>query len=333
MLILCADHRLDPRLRHRVKSIQRLGLTVNIYTDSRGDHFSAHTHNERHISKLSFKEMRIAKYIYLSGNRIIFRKLLQLMLVRALGNTLVVLEIPDLPLRSSTVLINKIVEKAFLAAIYVATDRLVLTSGGFLSVVGRKKPFVIIENINSEIVESQKSESTAIIDRGARIGFFGVYRYFNQHRLLFRYSNDKGVKCIYHGGPAKSEEILKKIRNQNPLIEINGSYDSSELSTLYRSIDVIYAVYDAEQTNVRLAIPNKLYESIIYKKPIIVAKGTFLAELVERYNIGIAVDSQDYDSFVKDMEALYLREFNFEIEIINEILRENTRSLEQILLV
>ena len=56
---------------------------------------------------------------------------------------------------------------------------------------------------------------------------------------------------------------------------------------------MIYSVYDADMTNVRVALPNKLYEAIYCERPIIVAKGTYLAELVERWGVGVAVDHRE----------------------------------------
>lgn len=58
--------------------------------------------------------------------------------------------------------------------------------------------------------------------------------------------------------------------------------------------DCIYSVYDADNPNVRIALPNKLYESIFCELPIIVAKNTYLSELVEKYKVGLSVSHNSY---------------------------------------
>lgn len=45
--------------------------------------------------------------------------------------------------------------------------------------------------------------------------------------------------------------------------------------------------------NVKVALPNKLYESILCELPIIVAKGTYLSELVEKMGVGVSVSHKD----------------------------------------
>ena len=52
----------------------------------------------------------------------------------------------------------------------------------------------------------------------------------------------------------------------------------------------MYAVYDADMANVRVALPNKLYEAVYCEMPLIVAKGTYLQQLVESWGVGLAID-------------------------------------------
>ena len=63
-----------------------------------------------------------------------------------------------------------------------------------------------------------------------------------------------------------------------------------ELPSVYSQIDVVISTYDVENINVQYAEPNKLYESIYYRTPIVVSKGTFLAKQVERFHSGYSVD-------------------------------------------
>ena len=71
-----------------------------------------------------------------------------------------------------------------------------------------------------------------------------------------------------------------------------------DLPLVYSQIDVVVSTYDVENVNVQYAEPNKLYESIYYRTPIIVSKGTFLAKQVERFHSGYAVDVSEDQNIV-----------------------------------
>ena len=54
----------------------------------------------------------------------------------------------------------------------------------------------------------------------------------------------------------------------------------------------------------RYAEPNKLYEAIYFETPIIVSKGTFLAERVEQWGVGLTVDASDETQVVALVNGL-----------------------------
>ena len=73
---------------------------------------------------------------------------------------------------------------------------------------------------------------------------------------------------------------------------------------IYNNIDVVIALYDVDSVNVLYAEPNKLYEAVYFKKPIIVSSGTYLAEKVNRLGIGFdidATDSANIDTFISGL--------------------------------
>lgn len=79
-----------------------------------------------------------------------------------------------------------------------------------------------------------------------------------------------------------------------------------DISGLYGSVDCVYSVYDADNPNVCIALPNKLYESIYCGLPIIVSKGTYLSEIVNNWGGGISVSHNNVDELVgvlKDLQS------------------------------
>lgn len=89
----------------------------------------------------------------------------------------------------------------------------------------------------------------------------------------------------------EEEELGFKILDERDNVHFHGRFKNpDELPKVYSQIDVVVSTYDVENINVQYAEPNKLYESIYYRTPIVVSKGTFLAKQVEKYHSGYIVD-------------------------------------------
>lgn len=136
------------------------------------------------------------------------------------------------------------------------------------------------------------------------VGFIGAIRYKKQMRNLIEAGKRVGVKVLFAGveyEPVEIEPLCKSVNG----FEWYGKFDfMSEAAGLYERCDAIYSVYDADMENVKVALPNKLYESIYCEVPIIVARGTYLAELVEEWGVGVSVDHNSIDELVVAINGL-----------------------------
>lgn len=120
------------------------------------------------------------------------------------------------------------------------------------------------------------------------IGFIGAVRYKEQMKLLIDAAEGKGVDILI-AGFAFDREIEAYCANK-PYVSLYGKYDyNKEIANIYGQVNCVYSVYNADDNNVKVALPNKLYEAVYCELPIIVAKGTYLSELVERMGVGISV--------------------------------------------
>ena len=90
---------------------------------------------------------------------------------------------------------------------------------------------------------------------------------------------------LYHHGPFKSP---------------------GDLSRIYNDIDVVVACYDTDSLNERIAEPNKLYEAILFCRPIVVSEGTYLAKRVADYGCGFSIDPSTTDSVLVFLQTLSL---------------------------
>lgn len=92
-----------------------------------------------------------------------------------------------------------------------------------------------------------------------------------------------------------------------------------DLPDIYSKIDYVLSTYDIKSENVRYAEPNKLYESVYFRTPIIVSAYTFLAFKVQRLGIGLAVDGLNTKDIDLLIESLSTTRYNALIESLNKL--------------
>ena len=226
----------------------------------------------------------------------------------------IIYEIPDLPLRSHSSVLNNVICYIFRIVTYILFEKVVITSAAFKRKLSKNMNFFECENFPSGKILRRKTTELSI-DK-LTISFVGVIRYLFQMKMLIKYASERSVNIRFYGGPEKQITELKSYCDILEVTNVSfyGIFSPSELEKIYAETDYIYSVYDSQQDNVKLALPNKLYESILFKKPIIVASETYLLERVLHANCGFGVSSSDYSLFCKQMDQGILKEYSFETE-------------------
>ena len=136
-----------------------------------------------------------------------------------------------------------------------------------------------------------------------QIGFVGSPRFKSVYNFVKVFCNKYPNATFHFFG----EPCLEGIDDHRSLknCKFHGSFRSpQDLPEIYSQIDLVLSTYDAAIENVRFAEPNKIYESMYFEVPIIVSKGTFLAEKVERLGIGYAIDPLNDDEVVAFIDNL-----------------------------
>ena len=215
------------------------------------------------------------------------------------------LEVGDLILPEGLGTFSKIVERVVLR--YV--QGIFLTSQAHLSGYYRKEfehsayrnRFYIVENKLSSHFLGKRPELSRDFSFPIKIGVIGLLRYEKPLHMLVNFVEkfpDKYSVHCFGDGPLK--EYISSINNQN--IQYYGSFRNPEhLADIYSQVDVSYVVYDNSLKNVRLAIPNKLFESAFYGVPILCADGTHLQKRVENWGIGAGISLETEISFQQGM--------------------------------
>lgn len=154
---------------------------------------------------------------------------------------------------------------------------------------------VVVENkLPSEVLARFARPTTFNPRFPIRIGVVGLFRYPDTLLpLVDAVARRSDYELRLHGdGP------LRVILQERSALARNVHYcgpfkNPDDLPRVYEDIDINYVVYDNKEFNVRLALPNKLYESIFFGRPMVVASNTELAKRVEEFGIGIAVNPME----------------------------------------
>jgi len=197
----------------------------------------------------------------------------------------------------------------------------VYTSKGFVDFLFKesKKPnFLVLPNkLSSYFANHERDRIKSEIDiNKLRFGFIGLIRY---PETIFRFAKVVSnhfpmYEFHFYGGKAASLTIPEELQRSGNVF-FHGPFSNPEdLEDIYKAIDINIACYDTlsqkNATNVKVAEPNKLYESIYFKTPLIVSQGTYVGERVSSMGIGKAVDSTDENSILSFIKSLTIERLN-----------------------
>lgn len=161
----------------------------------------------------------------------------------------------------------------------------------------------VIENKINVIFKNQRPNKTLFKSKRIKIGLIGLLRFKRPIDLLLNFVKDRPnlyeIEC-FGDGPLKS--YIESYQCEN--IHYHGSFNNYNLPAIYKQIDVNYVVYDAFHLNVRLAIPNKIYESAYFGVPILCCEETALGRMVSEWKIGKTIRINDKFSYENDVGSI-----------------------------
>jgi glycosyltransferase involved in cell wall biosynthesis len=215
----------------------------------------------------------------------------------------------------------------------------VLTSEGFADFFYKKEvpENIIIQpnKLSPYFLKKQRPTSNGTFcSKKIKFAYVGAFRFPN---TIFRFANIIGEyfpehEFHFYGDSALTNQVIS-ISNKYDNVKYHGSFKNpDDLSMIYKSLDILVTCYDAQDLNVRIAEPNKLYESLFFNKPIIVSKETFLSKKVEMLSCGYSIDALNDESiktFVRNIKEENIIKIKDNISRIpnNEIVDDNSNNI------
>lgn len=207
-------------------------------------------------------------------------------------------------------LVDKLIKKSYMTCI---------SSKGFYKWLSKNSKINIFHNYDINKKISEKNSSWDIND--IVIGYVGLINYEIPNLLMLQaLKNEKNIRLIYKGKIEEACQLKKKCEERKySHVDFTGPYQNQDKFSLYENIDIINAVYGNDSLVVTSALPNKLYDALVLRKPIVATKGTYLGDIVEKYHLGMALDLKgdiqkqmtdfikyfDFDKFNKGVQKCF----------------------------
>ena len=185
---------------------------------------------------------------------------------------------------------------------------------------------VFIPNkVSPDILKYELKEKHKLDLDHLQIGFVGAPRFKSVYNFIKVFCN-KFPNSTFHIFGEPCQEGIDEHKSLSNCI-FHGPFRSpQDLPEIYSQIDLVLSTYDAFIENVQYAEPNKIYESMFFEVPIIVSKGTFLAEKVERLGIGYAIDPLNDDEIINFINGISVSSINEKVNNIKKIDKEEVLS-------
>ena len=241
-------------------------------------------------------------------------------LSKTIRNSKYIFDYRDLTYEQNSIC-KKIIKKLITESQFTA-----ISSMGFKKVLGESNKFVVshnVSNLKMEFLPKQQNQNIRIV-------FWGMIRQVEWNKKICDvFGNVSGIELVYRGEGHTEElkEYCEKYQN----ITFTGRYTTDQISSFAEQTDVLLNLYanDAQQ---KLAMTVKLYDAIRYGLPMLISKGSYMAEIMEtnKYAYITDIDNFDFEKFIKWYQSLNLKSYPYEKEYIE--IKDDDQYFEQRLL-
>lgn len=215
----------------------------------------------------------------------------------------------------------------------------VISSPGFKRCLPKRNDYVLSHNFDVDAVKN------AIKDNKFGDGFkkndvidvltIGAIRDLSSNMEVVESLANKEGFLMRFVGKGDAAEIIKDYCIKNAIVNVifKGFYQKVDESNYVQTSTFLNIFYPRVITH-DTALSNRFYNSLIYKKPMIVTKNTTQGDYAEKYKVGVAVDNclslcEDLHKFLEEDFGLYAIRCN---ELLKSFLidQENFEKIVQV---
>lgn len=231
---------------------------------------------------------------------------------------------------------NKIINFSKFKKLIEESSFTTISSPGYKEWLPKTKKYIVNHNTNIEDLDGLEPVIVKDSYENINVTCIGAIRDqdVNIKLISFLASNDK-FELFYHGEGYINNNIISYIKeNKISNVTFTGRYKKENEALLYRQSDIINVLRFNDGINNKTALPNRLYNSAIYAKPMLALKDTYMSTIIERYNLGLVIST--FDNIEYDIQN-YLQSFDFEkynierCKFLGEIIEENKEFTDNLL--
>ncbi|WP_343929283.1 hypothetical protein [Peribacillus frigoritolerans] len=197
----------------------------------------------------------------------------------------------------------KMIENRVIKSSYFTT----ISSEEFKMFLPSSNKYILSHNILREEIE-QANEFNKPKERDGiiTVSFIGAIRHFDiDSKIALKLANDDRFKVVYHGYGVAYEKFKAFCQERKLDVQITGKYDRKDKIKLLANADIINAYYGIESYANLFAMPNKYYDSLIYKIPFWANPKVYSGQRSIKSGIGLNADLES-ESFANDLYHEYM---------------------------
>jgi hypothetical protein len=225
---------------------------------------------------------------------------------------------------------NKIIKFFNVKKVVNNSEFTVLSSPGYKEWLPTSDKYIINHNTQIDNMRKLKTVNMNFENQKIKIAYIGAIRDYQVNiDLINSVKNSENIKLMFHGEGHINKDITNYLENGDIRnIVLTGRYNKENEESLYNNSELINVLRYNDGVNNKTALPNRLYNALLYGKPLISFEGTYLSELIKTYNSGLVLDS--FDNTEERIRNYYLRDFDKEkyeegrISFLKKVINDNT---------
>ncbi|KAA0955537.1 glycosyltransferase family 4 protein [Sporosarcina sp. ANT_H38] len=179
--------------------------------------------------------------------------------------------------------------KSILKKIVINSSFTSISSKGFLEVLPEYDNYVMAHNCSSfeTLTSNNQIGNSKVV-----VGYIGGLRESDYMKSLMDiFGNDNRFEFIAHGGGENLQELKDYSAGMNNVI-FTGEYSETQKKDLIKGLHLICYNYPESFIN-NLALANKFYDGLLYRKPFLGNINTYSGKLIKSNDVGISLDLKD----------------------------------------
>lgn len=202
----------------------------------------------------------------------------------------------------------------------------VISSPGFKEWLPKSTKYVI--NHNTRATGLDETICNVVNKNSIILSYIGAIRDYDVNiQLIKDLSRSDRVRLEYHGEGVINDKLCMYIEsNKIKNVKITGRYPREIEDSLYKSSDIINIIIPVTDINSKTLLTNRLYQAVVFGKPILTNLGSYQADVIKKYNLGLVIDNIDNveEKIVEYFSKFDKQTYNFGRELfLEKIIKEN----------